>query len=182
MKLVKFVGHGKSRFDCKQILQGSRFSKKIGSGVVGQDEDSVFHFDENGRDFSVCSNVSTSWSKEKCNKIVQNTLRSKTCYLRTSYMLFESFIDLGAGGPELFHWNLTKYPQDSIISNTYEPEIYEAHTIIFKVFNNVQIDTHIFLCGRLLVKCAPVNQHVSIDDMENESCSILLFLQDLLEL
>ena len=183
MKLIKFVGHGKvgHSFDCKNILNTARYSKKIGSGVVGQDEDSVYHFDSNGKEYSVCSNVTPNWSKAKCNKIVQNTLRT-TCYLRTSYVLFESHIEVGSGGPELFHWNLNKYPQDRILSNIYEPEIYEAHIIVFKELNNVQIDAHMFLSGRLLMKCAPTTQHISIDQLKNEACSLFKFIHELLVL
>lgn len=183
MKLVKFVGHGQvsGTFDCDRILLGSRYSKKVGNGVIGQNEDSVFHFHSNGKHYSVCSNVSMNWSKSECNTIISNTLKQR-CYLRTSYVLFESFIDLGTGGPELFHWNLNKYPQPMVLSNVYEPEIYEAQIIMFEETNSVQIDAHIFLNGRLLIKGSPMNQHVSIEQIRNESCSRLKHLHTFLEL
>lgn len=171
MKLVKYSGYGiyKLTFDCEYLLKTYKGLYPSEIGLISRDENTVYHFDYDEKTYSICSKVTPSWSKTKCMERINKILPNTRCYLKTSYTVFEDWIDLGDGGPELLNWNMNKFQCNGMISNVWEPELYESHIIRFKEMNNVELNVNVFEDGRLVVTCFPVEKGISISDMEFES-------------
>ena len=172
MKLVKYCGFGvyKLKFDLEYLLKTYKGIFECETGLVAKYEDTVYHFDEDCKTYSICSKVtSPTWSKKKCADHINKVLPNTRCYLKTSYVVFEDNVNICEGGLELLHFNINKFQFPGIITNAFEPELFDYHIIRFSQMNNVELNVNIFEDGRLIITCFPVENSVSIIDMEFES-------------
>lgn len=171
MKLVKYNGHGtyKLKFDCNDLLKKYKGLYLSETGVIAKDEDTTYHFDSDGKTFSICSIVTPTWSKKKCTDKINTVLKYSNSYLKTSYVVFQDNIDLGVGGPEMLHWNINEFQCGHIISNAWEPELYDSLVLRFKKFNDVELNVEIKEDGSMSIVCFPIEKNISVDDLKNEA-------------
>ena len=174
LKLVKHMSIGTESFYCDKILASVKNTTDIESGVIAQDSQNVYHFDNNGKDYSVVSNIvdSSKWNIKDCEKVVSKVIGRSRCRLYTKYASYESHIQLGFGSLELLHWKILAKNRLDIFSNVYEPELYEGIMVSFCALNNISVDAHIFLDGRFLIICKPMLNSVTLDACMEEATSV----------
>lgn len=182
MKLIKYCGYGtyKLKYDCDNLLKTIKGFHKSEEGIVAEDEDTVYHFDLDGKTYSICSKITeeNEWSKVKCVNLINKILKNSRCYINTSFVVFQDNMDLEEGGPEMLYWNINKFQRGDIISNVWEPELYDSHIIRFKEFNNIEVNVEIKECGSISIACFPIGNSVSIEDLKYEATEVKKILED----
>lgn len=181
LKLVKHMAMGKGSFYCDKILSSVKSTVDVETGVLAQDSHNVYHFANNGHDYSVVSNISdpSKWDIKNCENVVSRTIGTPRCRLYTKYASYETYIPLGFGGPELLHWKILANNRLDIFSNVYEPELYEGIMVTFCILNGISVDVHVFLDGRLLIICKPSSKSITLDECKQEAISVFEIIKNI---
>jgi len=160
MELVKYYGKINTRFESNKILKIRNTDLIEDDGrraIVAKTPTTTYVFQDNEECINISLDIQDgNFDKSSVVGLIKGSVdqRYKFECLDLCF-IFESNIDLGDGGPELLHWLLTKHPREDVVSNIYDPEVHDALVVIFELFNNVRITSHVFVDGRVVHKCQP---------------------------